>query len=476
MPRVLFLLPVLAVLGLTACGDDEIAVSACVSPNALVPDVDLSVDGAGLFVTSTGAELRYSPTGDFCVDQAGVLVNVLGQAVQAHPSLPGGTFNTGQLSDVQLPLAAVSGGTLTDVTVGATGVIEAVYTAGDNLVVGQLALAAFTSSQNLEAEGDAVCRETAASGPAHRGVPGQAGFGTIAAGPPAPFACEQGRLDAQVAGEGYFVLDNTGVTHYAASMILGTDNLSRYVDDHGYRVAGYAVDANGAIVPALVDLVAPAGAMPPAATSSVELDGNLDSAASPPMVTPFDRSDPLSYNFAMEATIFDSSGIAHGLAVYFARVAPASTWDLHVSIDGVSGSCPYQVLTFSAGVLTSPGTIGCGPVVLPNGADDLVFTLGLSGVTETGADFSARPAIQDGYPSGQVKSTQVSAAGEIRLDYSNGRTGVLQGQLVLARFPVAGALALSPDGETYLGTAGAGAPVVDVPGSPEFGDVTATPR
>ncbi|MEQ1802734.1 MAG: flagellar hook-basal body complex protein [Gammaproteobacteria bacterium] len=479
MLRVPFLLPILAVLGLTGCGGDEITVSACVSPDVLLPDVELSIAGAGFFMTSNGSELRYSPTGDFCVDQAGFLINGLGQAVQIVGLEAGGSVNLGQLNGVQLPLVGESGGVLTDVSVGATGVIEAVYTAGSNVVVGRLALATFPSSQNLAAEGDAVCRETLASGVARRGVAGQAGFGTVAQGTLAPFACEHGRFDAQVAGEGYFVLNNAGVSHYDASMIFGTDSLSNYVDDHGYRVSGYAVDANGTIIPAIVDLTAPADPMAPVATSSIALVVNLDSDAVPPPVTPLDPNDPLSYNFAADVAIFDSFGIGHVASFYFQKRAPADTWDLSMTLDGALvpvGGSPVQVLTFSAGVLTSAASISSGPYPLGNGAEDLVMTLQLAGVTQTSAAFSAGPSIQDGYTEGSVTATHITTAGEIRLDYSNGRSGVLQGQLVLARFPVSGALALSADGETYLATAGAGAPVVDVPGTAGLGEVMATAR
>jgi flagellar hook protein FlgE len=83
---------------------------------------------------------------------------------------------------------------------------------------------------------------------------------------------------------------------------------------------------------------------------------------------------------------------------------------------------------------------------------------------------------QDGYTDGVATATHVAANGEIRLDYSNGRNGILLGQLVLAKFPTTGALARSADGETWLETVASGMPTVDVPGAAGLGDVIATAR
>ncbi len=475
-----YLLILLPVLALSGCGDGNNSLSACAASGVLLPDVSLSIDGTGFFMLSTGTDLRYSRKGDFCVAQDGSLINGLGYRVRAYAPVPGGGFNQGQLTDLVLPLTNPSGGSLSDTVVDADGVLEAVYTVGDNLVLAKLALATFPSTQNLAAEAGGVCLETAASGVARRGEAGRAEFGTIQPGLQGPFACEQGRFDLRVAGNGYFRLNDSGTTHYDASIVLGTDSLGNFVDDHGYRVSGYAADASGTVLPALVDLtIADVRILAPVATSGVELDANLDAGSGPSAVAPLDVNDPLSYSSRAEVTVFDSLGVAHPAAFYFVRATTADTWDLYLYVDDAlvhAGGNSCQSLTFAGGALSSAGLIIYDPLVLGNGADDLAIELATTGLTQTSDPFAITAVVQDGYGEGVMTATHISANGEIRLDYSNGLSGILLGQLLLAGFPAPGALHRSADGETYLETVGSGAPAVDVPGAPGLGEVSVVAR
>ena len=115
------------------------------------------------------------------------------------------------------------------------------------------------------------------------------------------------------------------------------------------------------------------------------------------------------------------------------------------------------------------------PIAVPY-ALDLAITLVTTGLTQTGATFAVTSRVQNGYAEGIATATHIAANGEIRLDYSNGVSGRLLGQLLLAKFPVPGALARSADGETYRETVGAGMPMLDVPGASGLGDVTTTAR
>ena len=70
-------------------------------------------------------------------------------------------------------------GTLSSYSIDPKGIIFGKYTNGQNLTLGQIALANFTNTQGLLATGDGMWVETAVSGPALVGVPGTASLGVL---------------------------------------------------------------------------------------------------------------------------------------------------------------------------------------------------------------------------------------------------------------------------------------------------------
>jgi flagellar hook protein FlgE len=73
-------------------------------------------------------------------------------------------------------------GQLTGINVGQTGVVQAQFTNGRSVNLGQLALANFANPQGLQQLGNATWAPTNASGAAVNGVAGNSGFGTIQSG------------------------------------------------------------------------------------------------------------------------------------------------------------------------------------------------------------------------------------------------------------------------------------------------------
>jgi len=467
-------------LSLVGCNSDESTTSACESASVSVVNVNLSIDGQGFFVFESADETLYGRKGDFCVDQSGYLINGAGQYVLGfEPIGSGAVFNTGALERIALAPTNGSGGLLSDAQVSAAGVVEGVYTPGGNVIAAKVGLAAFPSPQNLQTVNAIECRETVASGGALIGEPATGAFGNIQSGLEGSYACEQGRFDLQVVGQGYFALNDAGTMHYDAGIILGVDRDGYFVDDHGYRVAGYMVDAGGSIVPALVDLSAVTTEVAPIATSSITLDANLDPGAAQPVNGTFNNDQTDSYNEVVDTAIYDSLGQAHTAAFYFVKTAVADTWNLYAYFDNELmqvGGAAFQVVTFAGGTLSSSASIGYDAVMPTNGAASQAITLDVTALTQAGAAFVVNSIVQDGYPAGAVTTMHIAANGEIRFDYSNGHSGVLHAQLLLAKFPDAGALVLSGDAETYLQTIASGVPVLDVPGSSGLGDISATAR
>ncbi len=73
-------------------------------------------------------------------------------------------------------------GKLTGVSVDSTGVVQARFTNGRSINLGQIAMANFANPQGLQQLGNANWSATNASGAAVDGVAGNSGFGTIASG------------------------------------------------------------------------------------------------------------------------------------------------------------------------------------------------------------------------------------------------------------------------------------------------------
>jgi flagellar hook protein FlgE len=73
-------------------------------------------------------------------------------------------------------------GLLTGISIDNTGVVEAEYTNGRSIQLGQIAIANFANPQGLAQQGDASWTATNASGEPVKGVAGGSGFGTISSG------------------------------------------------------------------------------------------------------------------------------------------------------------------------------------------------------------------------------------------------------------------------------------------------------
>lgn len=124
---------------------------------------DMAIDGRGYFqVNLPSGETAFTRAGNFAVNGEGRLVTDDGYAVEPA---------------ITIPQDAV------DVSISKSGQVQ-VITQGSTepSIVGQLELATFFNEAGLEAVGDNLLMETAASGPATVGTPGDAGFGQILQG------------------------------------------------------------------------------------------------------------------------------------------------------------------------------------------------------------------------------------------------------------------------------------------------------
>lgn len=126
-------------------------------------DLDLAISGRGLFrvVLPDGSE-AYSRAGNFAISADGQIVTEDG-----HEVSPG----------VTIPEDAI------DISISEDGIVEARIAGEQNLrELGQIELVTFFNESGLEAIGDNLLLETAASGEPIVGNPGETGFGRVLQG------------------------------------------------------------------------------------------------------------------------------------------------------------------------------------------------------------------------------------------------------------------------------------------------------
>jgi flagellar basal-body rod protein FlgG len=124
---------------------------------------DLGINGRGyLQVTLPSGETGYTRAGNFQLSPEGQLVTDDGYLIEPAITVPEGAK---------------------DVLISKTGLVQALM--GDNPIpqdVGQLQLATFINEAGLEQIGDNLLLETAASGAANVGSPGDEGYGVVLQG------------------------------------------------------------------------------------------------------------------------------------------------------------------------------------------------------------------------------------------------------------------------------------------------------
>jgi flagellar basal-body rod protein FlgG len=133
------------------------------TPTQTGSDYDVAIDGQGYFqITLPSGEIAFTRAGNFSLSGEGQLVTEDGYAVEPAISIPQDAI---------------------DVIISKTGQVQVISQGSpEAAVVGQLELATFFNEAGLEAIGDNLLLETAASGPATTGTPGEVGFGQLMQG------------------------------------------------------------------------------------------------------------------------------------------------------------------------------------------------------------------------------------------------------------------------------------------------------
>ncbi len=282
--------------------------------------------------------------------------------------------------------------------------------------------------------------------------------------------------DVAIQGNGFFVVQQNGVTSYTRAGNFSVDKNNFLVTADGQQVLGYpAVKGVVESGEALAPIELGAGTIsPPTQTGSVQIQTNLDAGPANNTV------------YSTEVAIYDSLGASHTLTFTFTKNG-ANSWGYSLSIPAsdlgpVNGTPQTGVL--ATGTLTFDGNGNLtGPVDasgkltnitgipinnLADGASDMTFDWNLLNgtspvMTQVASASGTSSTHQDGASSGTLTDFSIGPDGTITGSFSNGKTAAL-GQLALTSF--ANDQGLQRAGDTnYTATLASGQAVIGAPGT-----------
>ena len=261
----------------------------------------------------------------------------------------------------------------------------------------------------------------------------------------------QGRLDAAIQGDGFFVVRAAAVgSPVAASTDPSTAVYTRagnfridrngiLVTSTGERVQGWSLNTiTGQLNPSdpIGDIIVPVGTNRAAkATTSFNVSSNLDASAS------------VGTAFSTPINVYDSLGNAHVISATFTKTG-VNTWDATItSTDSeVTGITPAGPWTFKfnpsgglddvsgTGYNTATGLIEGIGLTLVNGAQSPQNVnwspwqtvpagtppVGVGRVSQFAQPSASSSIFQDGLPSAQLTSVSIDQGGAVLAQYSNG--------------------------------------------------------
>lgn len=308
--------------------------------------------------------------------------------------------------------------------------------------------------------------------------------------------------DLALSGDGFFVVrgavDGVVGDFYTRAGQTGLDHEGFLTNGAGMKLQGYAA-SNGGFLGATSDIQVPSGALAPKATSSFELDANLDANATVPTAAWDPQNPAATSNFSTSTTVYDSLGNAHSVDVYFTKTA-SGAWDYHALVEGgeVASGTPGQNTEILTGTLTfdtngalqsnavsAGGTVdfvGATPgqaIAFDLGTSTAAGGTGLDGITQYGSPSNVSQQAQDGFASGSLSGISIDASGVVNAAYTNGQK-VPVAQIAVAKFAANDGLARAghglwaatrESGSAAIGAAGAGGRASLVSGALESSNV-----
>ncbi|MBD8528810.1 MULTISPECIES: flagellar hook protein FlgE [unclassified Massilia] len=141
-------------------------------------------------------------------------------------------------------------------------------------------------------------------------------------------------LDVAINGQGFFRTVSSGMVQYTRNGQFALDKDGFMTNAQGAKLTGYSTGPSGEILAgAPMPVQISTGDLKPVATTKVGLEMNLDSRVAAPVVSPFDASDPNSYNKQSPVDVYDTLGNPHVLSTFYVKNG-SGTWDVYAANDG----------------------------------------------------------------------------------------------------------------------------------------------
>jgi len=275
-------------------------------------------------------------------------------------------------------------------------------------------------------------------------------------------------LDLAISGQGFLIMNDNGVSNYTRAGALGVDRDGFVVNKQQQQLTIFQADVSGNITGATGSLQLDRSDIAPAATTTIDVQANLDASATAP-VAAFNPTDASSYNNSTSLTIFDSLGSPHLNTMYFRKTAD-NIWDVFQYVDGTqvnAGAPAGETITFdTTGAITggSPTSMTFTP---SGGSAAMTVGVDYNNTSQFGSPFSVNSLGQDGFATGRLSGIDISDTGVITSRFTNGQSRTL-GQIAVATFNNSQGLRQLGD-TSWAETFDSGAPLIGSPGAGSAG-------
>ncbi|QYF92012.1 flagellar hook protein FlgE [Massilia sp. PAMC28688] len=142
-------------------------------------------------------------------------------------------------------------------------------------------------------------------------------------------------LDIAINGGGFFRTSANGTTQYSRNGQFSLDKEGFMVNAQGAKLTGFSAGPTGAILAGSpVPIQINTADLRPVATTRVDTEINLDSGSLVPVTSPFNATDPTSYNKQTPVDVYDSLGNPHVMSTFYVKT-DGGAWDVYTAVDGV---------------------------------------------------------------------------------------------------------------------------------------------
>ncbi|KQQ88008.1 flagellar hook protein FlgE [Massilia sp. Leaf139] len=212
-------------------------------------------------------------------------------------------------------------------------------------------------------------------------------------------------LDVAINGQGFFRTVSSGMVQYTRNGQFSLDKDGYMTNAQGAKLTGYSTGPSGEILAgAPTPVQISTSDIKPVSTTKVGIEMNLDSRVAAPTVTPFDATDPNTYNKQSPVDVYDTLGNPHVLSTFYVKNG-SGTWDIYAANDGteVTNLKVAQAAQGDTGVANAraawdAATKAVPPVAATISAALATYAAAASGAVSNaagaaGADATARAAI-----------------------------------------------------------------------------------